>query len=700
MKALSALNIKKSSGENLEDFDAFKNVLIAGQDVQFDIWRYVDKKATKIVFDEPYGLEAFWDDQKIKGKDEHTIDDYRKIWTDGGIRIRKNEKSRDLDDSFIRITSLDSNGNRLSAPCFTFTTYDISIRADFLRNGRRVDKYGNSNWAWGKGVGKEGPVMKVHCKKNLPPKEKLCNFAVNFDGPLPLPKADEGESVLILQLFNAADVERIVVCDQNGKPVLGNNNIRWVVLKFPEPLQAPQSFEFYAYATKFPDREFDGLLRIGVNFAIKIGEDPHAQYIPIYREVADSTKNPAVPFIASVQFRVAPFILTPNTQSSNSKRKKTLFVSEAKYAYFGKEGYADNSKFIEKLYEIGTDNVDVIAEKYTRNDPWMQDEIKFGYQEMPTSSERDCENIVLNSPRNRGLDVFPIYSLFESGEFGYVTRGGTGPRCSLDSFGNLDVTPPVDGYPLGRIYFGGHKPNPSGREITPAMRDFLEFQGVQKPVELYTDWLLVGHVDEMMCFIPNQQPGSRGFKLALSSPRKFHEILVELAYQHKDAIFFEGKTGIKGNPMQSTVAELLLPHHWTPSNDKYQQYIDYNREILKKELNLADGDIIDIPAFYYPDEHGSSGEAPKASAYMPGMVNMVVYNEHVLIPKPFGPIIGPRTGHCVIEQCVLNLLTPLGLICHFIDDWDDYHIEDGEIHCGTNVLRDPNGFKWWELEKT
>ncbi|MEW5818431.1 MAG: protein-arginine deiminase family protein [Spirochaetota bacterium] len=34
----------------------------------------------------------------------------------------------------------------------------------------------------------------------------------------------------------------------------------------------------------------------------------------------------------------------------------------------------------------------------------------------------------------------------------------------------------------------------------------------------------------------------------------------------------------------------------------------------------------------------------------------------------------------------------------FIDDWNTYHNEEGEIHCGTNVKRTPPGVKWWEQE--
>lgn len=34
------------------------------------------------------------------------------------------------------------------------------------------------------------------------------------------------------------------------------------------------------------------------------------------------------------------------------------------------------------------------------------------------------------------------------------------------------------------------------------VRDFLKAQQVQAPVELYSDWLSVGHVDEFLSFVP------------------------------------------------------------------------------------------------------------------------------------------------------------------------------------------------------
>lgn len=37
--------------------------------------------------------------------------------------------------------------------------------------------------------------------------------------------------------------------------------------------------------------------------------------------------------------------------------------------------------------------------------------------------------------------------------------------------------------------------------MTKVVRDFLQAQQVQAPVELYSDWLTVGHVDEFMTFV-------------------------------------------------------------------------------------------------------------------------------------------------------------------------------------------------------
>jgi len=91
-------------------------------------------------------------------------------------------------------------------------------------------------------------------------------------------------------------------------------------------------------------------------------------------------------------------------------------------------------------------------------------------------------------------------------------------------------------------------------------------------------------------------------------------------------------------------------------------------------------------------------------ALMPGMVNMLVitrstFAQHQLaIPKPFGPVTTPGSRD-VFEQDLVSRLTPLGYTdsqIRFIDDFDSYHIFDGEVHCGTNSKRAAHSTLWWE----
>lgn len=76
---------------------------------------------------------------------------------------------------------------------------------------------------------------------------------------------------------------------------------------------------------------------------------------------------------------------------------------------------------------------------------------------------------------------------------------------------------------------------------------------------------------------------------------------------------------------------------------------------------------------------------------------MIALNQHLAIPKPFGPKVNAQ---CQFEAYVKGILEPLGKVCHFIDDWDTYFVEGGEIDCGTNASRQPFAQKWWEIEPT
>ncbi|NXP61121.1 PADI1 deiminase, partial [Chloropsis cyanopogon] len=214
----------------------------------------------------------------------------------------------------------------------------------------------------------------------------------------------------------------------------------------------------------------------------------------------------------------------------------------------------------------------------------------------------------------------------------------------------------------------------AGRRMCRAVRDFLFAQAVQAPLEVYSEWLSVGHVDEFLTFVPALD--RKGFRLLLASPNACYQLFKEKQQQgHGEA------TQIPRGPGRG-----LEGGHGSSSSFP-QRCIDWNRELLKQELGLSEQDIVDIPQLFILTDS-------RADALFPDMVNMLVLGRHLGIPKPFGPVVG---GRCCLEQRVRELLEPLGLSCTFIDDFFSYHVLSGDVHCGTNVRRKPFAFKWWHM---
>uniref|UniRef100_A0A452SIQ4 Protein-arginine deiminase type-3 n=1 Tax=Ursus americanus TaxID=9643 RepID=A0A452SIQ4_URSAM len=348
----------------------------------------------------------------------------------------------------------------------------------------------------------------------------------------------------------------------------------------------------------------------------------------------------------------------------------------------------NNTGFVDAVAELARKagcKLTICPQNENRNDRWIQDEMELGYVQAPHKTFP----VVFDSPRNGELQDFP-YKRILGPDFGYVTREPQDSSVSgLDSFGNLEVSPPVVAngkeYPLGRILIGGNLPGSSGRRVTQVVRDFLYAQRVQPPVELFVDWLAVGHVDEFLSFVP--APDEKGFRMLLASPSACFKLFQEKQkWGHGGALLFKGVVGDK--PVNTVSINRVLSNVNLISYNKFvQSCIDWNREVLKRELGLTERDIIDIPQLF-------KTERRKAVAFFPDLVNMLVLGKHLGIPKPFGPVIN---GHCCLEEKVRSLLEPLGLHCTFIDDFTPYHMLHGEVHCGTNVRRQPFSFKWWNM---
>ncbi|XP_070812048.1 protein-arginine deiminase type-1-like [Pituophis catenifer annectens] len=575
-----------------------------------------------------------------------------------------------VNDNKIRVSYYDRTGSTPIAEAWVYITcVALSLDADTGRTGT-VQNYATNKTKWTWGPDGEGAVLLVNCDRDGPSYgnmdhtypyvrsqadlQDLSLMILNINSPAGI--FDNHKLILHISMFDAAKVRVFHAAENTSvshyENILGSDKLSYTV----QPTDGRGQHTFYVEGLAFPDGDFNGLVSLNAT-------------------LLDPGTSPATPvFTDTVIFHVAPWLMTPNTQ-----RPLEIFVCSIE------KGINANGKFLEVIKLLARKancKLTICPEVENRGDRWIQDEMEFGYVEAPHQSFP----VVFDSPRNRGLKEFPFKKILGP-DFGYITREPKNGRVSsLDSFGNLDVSPPVSvkgkNYSLGRILIGSSFPGSGNRKMTKVVRDFLYAQKVQAPVELYSDWLTVGHVDEFLSFVP--APGKKGFRLLLASPLACLKLFEEKQKEgYGKAALFEGLRRVG----KITVDEILTDRNVRQDSKYVQSCIDWNRSILKRELGLTERDIIDIPQLF-------TLEGSTATALFPDMVNMLVLGEHLGIPKPYGPIIH---GQCCLEVKVRSLLEPLGLSCTFIDDFFSYHVLSGEVHCGTNVQRKPFSFRWWNI---
>ncbi len=83
-----------------------------------------------------------------------------------------------------------------------------------------------------------------------------------------------------------------------------------------------------------------------------------------------------------------------------------------------------------------------------------------------------------------------------------------------------------------------------------------------------------------------------------------------------------------------TVDALLADPVVLEASQNAQSFIDQEVEKIMDEVGLTDDEVIEIPNLFNQVDLGSS---VYHVAYQPGTVNMLVFGDYVVIPKPFGP---------------------------------------------------------------
>lgn len=370
-----------------------------------------------------------------------------------------------------------------------------------------------------------------------------------------------------------------------------------------------------------------------------------------------------------VTVRSSPLIINHHLQPTEE-----VWVVEVS----GGGGY-NNKAMVQALQAVLGDRLHKVPGPAYQWDVWIQDEFEWA---LARSADGGRLDVVIDSIRDRGLDPLPEDTLVGP-DYIAQTWGSPANKTTYDSFGNLDASPPVTVggtfYPFGRAYYGKR-----GNEgLDDVLESYLHDQAIQAPFALDTTWLCVGHIDEISGIMPDPD-APKGFRLLFSDVPAMYELLDSLPGDMQIPRYGQDYG-------YATIAQLRGDPGLRALNEDIQaDHLDGILEVFKTELGLDDGDIIKIPTLF---EKISCGML----ALIPGTVNFALINVEgepvrAFIPDPFlrsGP---DQNSDPVIAD--FRARAPKSVELHFVDNWNVYHLNRGEVHCGTNMQRAPIA-DWW-----
>lgn len=343
---------------------------------------------------------------------------------------------------------------------------------------------------------------------------------------------------------------------------------------------------------------------------------------------------------------------------------------------------------------------------------WAQDFLEPGYASMPGPNGPIAVRVMLHSAqftRTGGRQIFE--QMRGPGVGGFQPPVGMGDgfgHREINSFGNLETIPPYASksgvkYPAGRIIME------TDFDRLPAknMLDFLQGQKFQTPLILETGWLAIGHVDEFVQFLPYEN--KLGFTISISDTKSAIDLLKKASaagHGGLPTVTFTGDGAEAGS--NTTIDQTLADTNFTTANEYVQNHIDANLKTLLDEIPLDPKDVIYLPSLFRSSDFGggfgfgsgdslpSHGEDLLPGEYQvgslrPGAINGIVIGKTYVCPKQFGPVID---GVCILAQAVEAACARAGMNVTYIDDYLSHHVGDGEVHCGSNTLRQTD-LVWW-----
>ncbi|HEY9808365.1 MAG TPA: protein-arginine deiminase family protein [Halomicronema sp.] len=457
------------------------------------------------------------------------------------------------------------------------------------------------------------------------------------------PKDEEDLSKITLQLAPQFQKNIVtLIADPKSRPyinVFQKTTRGWVpvTLDGSQPLPYTKQLILGVEAKQFANRNWNGLVTL---------------------QAVAKEKNKIVSQ-DTIEMRVSPWLMVPNTA-----KVKELYVSDVGMA---------NREFVSQL-RAGITPTGAKVNVVPGGTTWKQDTMEIGYVQFPKDGKMREFNVVLNGLRPQASDFYPRSLL--SKDFGWFQVGKPRRLDALnqwtDWFGNLEVTPPIPGYSLGRIYYG----NAGSVAFHPDVIDFLKAQEIQgPPLDIDTSWLAIRHVDEIISFIPT--PSGKPLMMIVS-PEEGVKLLKSLDKKgHKNELINRGLSS------QTTVSSALQNKNLIEYNLRLQaKNINAIEEKVKREFNLTNDQIIRVPAMF--DFGGSS--------WWPNMVNSVVVNGRLMVSNPRGAIIN---GKDFTQEEFRRRVAASALTVYFLND--RYYQElRGNTHCATNTRRDGVEKPFWE----
>jgi protein-arginine deiminase len=407
---------------------------------------------------------------------------------------------------------------------------------------------------------------------------------------------------------------------------------------------------------------WDGFVDITLD--VHAGTGPDSQPLP---DGSDTVRMRVAPVLTRHHLDPAVTIYATNVSNSSGS---AAFRSDLKDAMSG-------AGLSNPLYEIpGTDQ-------------WTQDFFETMYMSMPGQNGAQhvihvnfrSANYRTTGLRSAGKVVFTLLRGKDVAGAVQYDPNHSNTMDTLNSFGNLETIPPYSfngkTYPVGRIYRG----NVPSFFPDPSFLKMMESQGVQTPVYTDTSWLLVGHVDETASFLKASTP--RGWVVALNDPAMARKML-----EDAEAAGYGGTSMFAGTSWQTTISSVLSDPDVMNESAASAAEVDAQLAILKQETGITDQEVIHVP-FLHESDSGYS------VAYQPGTVNGIyLADKHFGAPEPKGPVIN---GEDIFKKQLNEAFAAYGITVHYIENWSLYHVNNGEVHCGSNTTRAiPANIYWWE----